>query len=86
MGLFSWLSGRDGHSQTNDDWETIGTQSYGQGRLDKVPQWVLKTYERTTTHHDGVVYRMNGKHYQYKVEESGQGACFVTFYRRRRMN
>ena len=65
------------------NWELIGSLSYDvKSEHFNVPSWVLKAYNKTRVHHDGVVYRFNGKQYQYKVEESGQGACFNTFYRR----
>jgi hypothetical protein len=49
---------------------------------DEVPNWVKKAYIKKDVHHDGLVYRFNGKTFQYKVVESGHGGTTSIFYRR----
>jgi hypothetical protein len=87
MGLLSWLHIEQHKPQIDKyDWEVIGSESpvVGSEHTENVPSWVLRAYEKCHIHHDGVAYNFNGKHYQYKVVESGQGGGYHTFYRRLR--
>jgi hypothetical protein len=83
MKVFSWLQEQFKKDDklvffSEHEWECIEDH--------KVPRWLLRAYNNIDTHHDGLIYRFNGKHYQYKVVESGQGGAVYIFYRRLKWN
>ena len=87
VGFLAWFRSRRDTPEGGRGWEVIGSEApfIGSERTENVPEWVLRTYSRCHVHHDGVVYRFQGNHYQYKVVESGQGGGYHTFYRRLRI-
>jgi hypothetical protein len=65
-------------------WEIIG--SCGPvaelNDTDNVPKWIRDAYSKKRIHHENMLYIFTGKHYLYKVSESGQGGGYRTFYRK----
>ena len=80
------VNGAAKHRSRNDGWEKIGSTGpfQGGGDVTNVPAWVLAAYDSVNVHHHGLIYHFNGRHFRYRIVESGQGGGYATIYRKKR--